>query len=88
MHVSKEELQRQRSALYSRRSFNKRKLEILTLQNQVTVLQINKERMQRQNAELEKALAAAKGFIPTDFCIANENKGGGEAVPAPFSPRP
>ena len=54
------EIQRQRNALYSRRSFNKRKLEILTLQNQTKVLQLNKERLLRENAELEQALAAAK----------------------------
>ena len=54
---------RERKALYSRRSFNKRKLEALTLQNQCQVLHKQNDSLKRQNMELEVALNAAQQLV-------------------------
>ena len=50
---------RNRNALYSRRSFHRRKLEKLTLQDQVQVLQASNEALNASNLKLQQLLQQA-----------------------------
>uniref|UniRef100_A0A7S3PD26 BZIP domain-containing protein n=2 Tax=Amphora coffeiformis TaxID=265554 RepID=A0A7S3PD26_9STRA len=54
---------RERNAMYSRRSFNKRQLETLTLQNQCQVLTTQNDNLKLQNRELEDALLIAQQLV-------------------------
>ena len=63
-NVSLEETQkRERNAMYSRTSFNKRQLEALTLQNQCQLLTTQNIHLKRQNRELEEALHVAQQLV-------------------------
>ena len=61
--LSDYESKKQRSAMYSRRHSTKRRLEILTLKNQVEVLQTTNEELRMQNIELEQLLTEAQQVV-------------------------
>ena len=54
---------KERNALYSRRSFNKRKMEKLALQNQVALWQAANDELRQQGQALEQALQQAQVLV-------------------------
>ena len=61
-------LVRERNALYARRSYQKRKLELLTLEGQCQVWEARNECVRVQNAYLEKQLEMAEECIRANKC--------------------
>lgn len=61
--ATKQQTTKERNALYSRRSFNKRKLERLALENERDLWMAKNDQVKRQNEDLQRALNQAKRLV-------------------------